>query len=61
MKINGTWGGVCDDGFSMNEANVICRQLGMDHSISLGGAIVVSGLVHSGWKGGKYIFYQFLI
>ena len=28
VKINGSWGGVCDDGFSMNEANVICRQIG---------------------------------
>ena len=28
VKINQQWGGVCDDGFSENEANVICRQLG---------------------------------
>lgn len=28
VKINGTWGGICDDGFGFNEANVVCKQLG---------------------------------
>ena len=28
VKINGTWGGVCDDGFSDNEGDVVCKQLG---------------------------------
>ena len=28
VKVNGTWGGVCDDGFSFNEAHVVCRQMG---------------------------------
>ena len=28
IKINGTWGGICDDGFTKNEADVICKQLG---------------------------------
>ena len=30
VKVNGSWGGVCDDGFSYNEAHVVCRQLGYD-------------------------------
>ena len=39
IKINGTWGGLCDDSFSTNEADVICRQLGYD----LGAEEVING------------------
>ena len=28
VKVNGSWGGVCDDGFSFSEAHVVCRQMG---------------------------------
>eukprot|EP00092_Neocalanus_flemingeri_P035176 GFUD01038280.1.p1 GENE.GFUD01038280.1~~GFUD01038280.1.p1 ORF type:complete len:1087 (+),score=284.35 GFUD01038280.1:432-3692(+) len=28
VKLNGAWGGICDDGFNVKEGNVICHQLG---------------------------------
>ena len=30
VKINNVWGGICDDGFKLSEANVLCRQLGFE-------------------------------
>ena len=27
VNLKGEWGGICDDGFNINEGNVVCHQL----------------------------------
>ena len=54
VYLNGTWGTVCDDSWSLNDAIVVCRQLGYDGTVR-----ALLGATHG--EGTGPIYYDNLI
>jgi len=39
---NDTWGTICDDGWGIEDANVVCRQLNFTGAISALGELIIN-------------------
>ena len=53
MYIDNEWGSICDDGWSSEDAKVVCRQLGYPSE----GAVAINGAYY-GEGSGPIVLYQ---
>ena len=58
LSSNGQWGGVCDDEFDINDADVICRMLGHPSAIAALASSSADDLYGTAPSGKNFVLYQ---
>ena len=58
LGTNNQWGGICDNGYDINDAHVICRMLGFPSAIAALKSPIAYGLYGTAQSGNKFVLDQ---